>query len=189
LLLVRHGESAGNALRRFTDSDRVPLTSLGREQAARTAAFLRASFAPGRVVSSPFARALQTAEIIASDLGLPIGLEPDLREQFLGELHGQSYDAALATPGYDCLPRWEWRPPAGETLVEVRERMGRALAAIARESIGRDVVVVSHAGAIQSGWAHVEGSWENVPEIPNCAVVLVPHDGAGFGEPRLLVSS
>ena len=72
LLLVRHGESEGNALRRFTDSELVPLTQRGREQAERAAALLRARFAPARIVSSPFTRAQQTAEIIASALVLPI---------------------------------------------------------------------------------------------------------------------
>ncbi len=164
----------------------MPLTPAGREQAARTAAFLRAGFAPGRLVSSPFARAQQTAEIIAEALALPIELEPDLREQHLGELHGQPYDAALATPGYDVLPRWEWRPPSGETLVEVRVRAARALESIARAAVGGDVVVVSHAGTIQSCWAHVEGSWEGVPHIPNCSVVRIAVAPGGFGAPELL---
>lgn len=186
LLLVRHGESTGNAERRFTYSGLDPLSPAGREQAARTAAFLLARFAPARIVSSPFARAHQTAEIIAAAFALPIEVEPDLREQSLGELHGRPYDAALETPGYASLPRWEWRPPEGETLIEVRERAGRALGAIARASIARDVVVVSHAGAIQSCWAHIEGTWQHVPDIPNGSVVLVAHDGARFGEPEIL---
>lgn len=186
LLLVRHGESEGNALRRFTDSDRVPLTSAGREQAARAAAFLRTRFEPARIVSSPFTRAWQTAEIIAASLALPVEVEPDLREQYLGVLHGQPYDAALSTPGYDTLSHWDWRPPDGETLAEVRIRAARVIASIARASSGRDVVAVSHAGTIQSVWAEVEGSWESVPAIPNGAIVRIDHDAAGFGEPSLL---
>jgi probable phosphoglycerate mutase len=188
LLLVRHGESAANALRRFTESDANPLSPLGRVQAARTGTLLRERFAPVRIVSSPFARARQTAEIIASALGfaLPIEVEPSVREQHLGELHGQPFDAALRTPGFDSLSRWEWRPPGGETLIEVQTRAVPALRAIARSSLGRDVVVTSHSGTIQAFWAHVEGSWEGVPPVPNCSVVLVEHDGAEFGEPELL---
>lgn len=189
ILLVRHGESEGNLARRFTESDHVPLTDLGREQASRAAAILRAQFAPAQIVSSPFTRARQTAEIIASALSLPIEIEPDLREQFLGDLHGQAYDAALKTPGFDSLPRWEWRPPAGETLVEVQTRAVFALLRIARASIGRDVVVTSHAGTIQACWAHVDGEWSAVPHIPNCGVVAIEHDGAEFGEPELLPPS
>ena len=189
LLLVRHGESQGNASRRFTDSEFDPLSPAGREQAERAAAFLRARFAPVRIVSSPFTRAQQTAEIIASGLALPIEIEPALREQFLGALHGQPYDAARATPGYESLARWEWRPPGGETLVEVQTRAVPALLAIARASIGMDVVVTSHAGTIQACWAHVDGGWLHVPHVPNCGVVLVEHDGAELGEPELLSAS
>jgi probable phosphoglycerate mutase len=189
LLLVRHGESQANALRRFTESDRNPLSPLGREQAARTATLLRARFAPVRIVSSPFARARETAEIIAAEFALPIEIDPALREQSLGELHGQPFDAALATPGYATLVRWEWRPPAGETLIEVQKRAVPALLAIARASVGVDVVVASHSGTIQSCWAHVERSWEGVPPVPNCSIVLLEHDGDEFAEPELLVAS
>ena len=37
LILVRHGESEGNALRRFTDSPEVNITELGRRQALEAA--------------------------------------------------------------------------------------------------------------------------------------------------------
>lgn len=186
LLLVRHGESEGNALRRFTDSDRVPLTPAGRLQAARAAELLRARFEPARIVSSPFTRAWQTAEIIAATLALRVEVEPDLREQSLGVLHGQSYDAAVATPGYDTVPRWDWRPPDGETLAEVRVRAARVIAGIARAYSGLDVVAVSHAGTIQAVWAEVEGSWESVPPILNGSIVRIDHGASGFGEPTLL---
>ncbi len=186
LLLVRHGESEGNASRRFTSSELDPLSPAGCAQAERAAEFLRARFAPARIVSSPFTRAQQTAAIIASGLALSIEIEPALREQFLGSLHGRPYDEALRSPGYDSLPRWEWRPPDGETLIEVQARAVPALLAIARASVGRDVVVTSHAGTISSCWAHVEGSWLHVPPVPNCSVLLLEHDGAQFGEPELL---
>jgi broad specificity phosphatase PhoE len=71
----------------------------------------------------------------------------------------------------------------------VQTRAVPALRAIARRTIGMDVVVTSHSGTIQAFWAHVEGSWEGVPPVPNCSVVLVEHDGAEFGEPELLVAS
>ncbi len=185
LLLVRHGESQANALRRFPESALNPLSPLGREQAERTASFLRERFAPLRIVSSPFARARQTAEIIANAIAVPIEIESALREQSLGRLHGQPFESALATPGFDTLGRWQWRPPEGETLLEVQARAVPALIAIARASRGHDVVITSHSGTIQSLWAHIEGSWQGVPPVPNCSVVLVPHDGAEFGEPEL----
>ncbi len=150
---------------------------------------LRARFAPVGIVSSPFTRAHQTAEIIASTLELPIEIEPEVREQFLGELHGQPYDAALATPGFETLPRWEWRPPAGETLLEVQRRAVGALLRIAGEWVGADVVVTSHAGTIQSCWAHVARDWQAAPHVPNCGVVVIEHDGRELARPELLLAS
>ena len=102
--MVRHGESEGNATRTFTLSDEVPLTDLGRTQARSTAEILRGRFAPVRLISSPFRRARQTADEIASILGLPIEIEPDVREQHPGELRGRPYGEALGSPGFAAPP-------------------------------------------------------------------------------------
>ncbi len=65
ILLVRHGESEGNAARTFSPSTQVPLTERGRRQAAATAEILRGRFAPVRLVTSSFRRAHQTADGLA----------------------------------------------------------------------------------------------------------------------------
>ena len=186
IILIRHGQSVGNAMRTFTSTHEVPLTDLGREQARRSGEILGEQFAPAHLYSSPYRRALQTAEIIGEVLALPLDIEADVREQNLGELQGRPYESILETPGIRELPRWELRPPGGETLVEVRARAGPVLERIARSHPEEHSVVVCHGGTIFALWAHALGTWEGAKAVRNGALVAIPHDGSAFSEPELI---
>jgi broad specificity phosphatase PhoE len=186
ILLVRHGESEGNATRTFTWSTEVPLTEAGRAQARRAAEVIAASFAPVLVVASPYARARQTGEILAAVLSLDLRIEPEFREQSLGELHGKPYDVVLRDPAFDRSRRWEWRPPGGESLVDVQRRVAPALERLAREHVERDVVLVSHGGVMLALWAHLTGGWERARPSANAAILLVEHDGGSYRDPRVV---
>ena len=78
MILLRHGQSEFNVIYSVTRVDPgIPdpeLTALGREQAAAAAQTL-ADRDLARVVSSPYIRAIQTAEIVAEILDLAITIE------------------------------------------------------------------------------------------------------------------
>lgn len=186
LLLVRHGESEGNATRTFTGSTEVPLTDLGRVQARRAADVLARQFAPGLVVTSPYARARQTAEIIAAALSLELVVEADFHEQWLGDLRGMPYDAVGRDPAFDRTRPWDWRPPGGESLIDVQKRVVPALERLARAHAGREVVMVSHGGVMYALWAHAVGAWERARRSANAAVVLIEHRHGLFSEPTVV---
>lgn len=186
LILVRHGESEGNRDRRFTSSAAVPLTVLGREQARVAARRIKAQFQPELVIASPFVRARQTAEILASELALSMEIEDDFHEQSLGELAGKSYDVMREHPEYDRLRYWEWRAPGGESLQEVRERTGSALDRVAAKSAGRQIIIVSHGGVMASLWAHATGRWEDAHIPPNAGIVIIERQGERYTEPWVL---
>jgi probable phosphoglycerate mutase len=186
IILVRHGESEGNATRTFTHSPEVPLTDSGREQARRSGEILRDRFRPVRLISSPFRRAHQTAEIIGEVLSLPVEIEQDVREQHLGDLHGKPYEAAYESPGLADNPVWEWRPPRGETLREVRARAAPVIEQVIRAHPDEDVVVVCHGGTMAALWAHVAGAWEKALPVRNGDLLVLPHDGERFRQPELL---
>ncbi len=151
LHLVRHGESAWNAQGRLQgQAMAVPLTELGRRQAAALAEQVAALGRVGTVLSSDQARAWQTAVVIGERLGIPPRATPLLRERALGGLAGRQ----VAEPD----PR---RPDAeGEPLAELVARAGsvrRLLAEVAgpAEDCGAgdcgagdggagDIVVVTH---------------------------------------------
>ena len=101
LHFVRHGETAGNAERRFQTPD-VPLSEAGRAQALAVAATLRDTTNATAILASDYCRTMETAAAIGERLGLPIIEEPALRERNFGIARGQLY----ADIGEETLARW-----------------------------------------------------------------------------------
>ena len=187
LILIRHGESAGNRARVFGDDPHsLPLTPLGYQQAREAAHTVGAQFQAEIVVSSPFIRARETARVIAEYLAVPLSLEPQLFERDVGLHRGKSYDSLYQAPDYSESERFTWRPPGGESYEDVRTRVAPVLDRIARHHLGRDVVVVSHGGVMMALWAHVAGRWEQAHAPPNCGIVIIEHDAAGYRPPQLV---
>jgi probable phosphoglycerate mutase len=87
VLLLRHGRTRWNAQRRFQGQADPPLDDVGRAQAYEVAALV-AALEPQLIVSSDALRAAQTAAPLAEITGLPVQLEPRLRERSLGHWEG-----------------------------------------------------------------------------------------------------
>jgi broad specificity phosphatase PhoE len=189
-VMVRHGESEGNRERRFTISSDVPLTETGRRQALEVARQIRVLFKPEVIISSPFARAQQTSEIIAAELKLPIEVVPDLHERDLGALKGHSYDmlreAVRMDSQYDPANGWSWKPEGGESYEEVRQRVVVAIEGLRRRYPAHEIIIVSHGGVMLSVWAHIVGSWHGAHLPPNCGIVLIEHDHRQMYPPKIV---
>lgn len=90
ILFVRHGKSIANASATVGTPD-TPLAEEGLEQARATGQDLKNENVT-KIVSSPFIRAQQTAEIIAGELGIALGdieIIPDFYERRMGDLEGK----------------------------------------------------------------------------------------------------
>jgi alpha-ribazole phosphatase len=151
ICLVRHGQTDWNLAGRYMGQSDVPLNQNGHEQARRLIRQLQAHpFAA--IYSSDLGRARETADIIAATLHLPVNCDARLREINQGEWEGQLVEDIQAR--YAKL--WEQRsldpasvrPPGGETVAEVAQRVGAALEDISRLHPGVDVLVISHGLAI-----------------------------------------
>ncbi len=82
LHLLRHAH-AGDAFEWQGDDARRPLTNKGRKQAERLGRFMcEHGIRPDVIVSSPLLRALQTAEIVATELGMTVRRDPRLGSGF-----------------------------------------------------------------------------------------------------------
>lgn len=92
LILIRHGETDWNRDRRIQGATDIPLNENGRAQARAAAALLRDRLdlgLPVSIVSSDLARARETAEIIATELGIAAPRTyRGLRERSYGEAEG-----------------------------------------------------------------------------------------------------
>jgi broad specificity phosphatase PhoE len=164
LILVRHGESTGNADGLLLGRLDAPLTERGLEQAHSLGSSMAGAT---RVISSPLARARDTAEALG--LGLPVEIDDRWIEVDYGEFDGQPLGAVPA----EVWLRWRedrhFRPPGGETLAEVGIRVGKACEELfATHGEGArgdgDVVVVSHVSPIKAAtcWSlglGDEGAW------------------------------
>lgn len=185
LILIRHGQSLGNAERRFTRGPDEPLTEQGREEARAAGILVTAHYAPVALYASPFHRALETARLIGESIGLEPVIVEALREQFFGELHGRPYDEFRAAAEASPVARWERRPPGGETLREVALRAGPALDAIATRHAGEQVVLVSHGGVMAALRGHATGDLVSDPPVsPNATGYVLHHDGTRYQGPH-----
>lgn len=151
VLVLRHGRSEWNAVRRWQGRFDSPLDAVGRSQAAAVADDLAAlDLDWARPTASTLRRASETATIIAGRLGLETPhLDERLAEAEAGEWQGMTpSEIEAAYPGWLAAHR---RPPGFESLTTVVERASAALAACAREvPDGRSGLVVSHSGVIRS---------------------------------------
>lgn len=149
VLLLRHGESHWNAQSRWQGHGDPGLTARGREQ-ARAAAAQLASAGPERVVSSDLARALETAEIVAGALRLPLERDSRWRERDIGTWTGLTREQIEARWPEDYAHfrahEEHARPGGGESNAMLRARAREALAALRERHRGARVLVVTHRG-------------------------------------------
>lgn len=129
----------------------IPLSEAGRAQ-SRALVPLLAALAPARVLTSPLLRARQTAEIIATGLGIPLAEDPDLAELDFGDWEGQSYDALIGDAAYTAFSRdpATTSPPGGETVGAAQTRALGALARAVAASPGARLCVVSHGDVLRA---------------------------------------
>jgi len=156
LLLLRHGRTTWNAARRMQGQADAPLDETGHQQAA-TAAQRLARYAPDLLVSSDLQRATSTAAAIAEVTGLPVQIDPRLRERAFGAWQGHTLAEVEATwPA--AYARWRAGAAVDEAGVEslddLAKRAASALRDIAERAVdGQTAVVVGHGGGIRHGLA------------------------------------
>jgi probable phosphoglycerate mutase len=138
ILLVRHGETDGNAAR-ILQRPEVPLNERGKRQAEQLAERLCArGFA--RIVCSDLLRARMTAAPLARS-GIAVEENPLLQERNFGDLRGVPYAQLTVSPfGAD------FSPPNGEDWPTFHARVANAFAFIVsrRRSVNGTLVVITH---------------------------------------------
>lgn len=153
LLLVRHGESVWNAERRWQGQADPPLSRLGEAQAADAAQRL-APLGFSAIVASDLVRARRTAEILAAILGLPVQVEPGLREIDVGDWSGLTRpEIEAGWPGE--LADWsEGRseaPPGGESRHHLASRARGTIVRVAGTAPAGDrLLLVTHGALIRN---------------------------------------
>jgi probable phosphoglycerate mutase len=144
LFLARHGQTEWNLKRRRQGQLDSALTDSGIDQAHRHAAVLR-PHAVDAIFASPLRRAMATADIIASHLGLPVTVIDELTEVHHGCFAGLADDDINARYPDQwrqrSMDKYRWTFPGGESYADADIRAGDALARIGRHPARRPLVV------------------------------------------------
>ncbi len=161
VILIRHGQSLGNARRLYLGHTDLDLSFEGYAQAERAADAL-VDLEIDHVYSSSLLRAYNTALPHAVRRGLTVIPSDGMKEIFLGEWEGQPIDLLKEKWHDEYEGGWKcnfgvYCPPSGESVPHLAERIYGEVLRIAELHPHSRVLIASHAAAIRSFWGKVAG--------------------------------
>jgi probable phosphoglycerate mutase len=150
-MLLRHGETALSAEKRFSGRGDVALNGRGQAQ-AEAAAHRLAGAGIEVIVASPLRRAQQTAAAVAAVLDLDVDTDEGVAETDFGEWEGSTF-GEIAKHSADRLRDWlddpAVAPPGGESMASTAKRVATARDRVVASYPDRTVLVVSHVTPIK----------------------------------------
>ena len=190
VVLIRHGRT------HLTESKRISgrggedpkLSELGRLDARLAAQAVSQIGKSGpwsflnpvsAIVASPIQRTLDTANIIANEIGLSVSTNENIEEISFGDWDGSTNDEVKQKWPQEFSAwqgSWEAAPPNGESLAEFDQRVIKGLFEIVHANAGKTVAVVSHVMPIR-GIARramdggVSAYWS--PQISPCSISIL----------------
>jgi uncharacterized phosphatase len=165
LVMVRHGETDWNQERRLQGRTDNPLNGVGRAQGRKAGQQLAADHW-NVVVSSPLLRAVQTANLIAEEVGLQsVGTIPELIERDYGSAEGLHLNGLTE-------PQLTAALGIGEPEQAVARRGLAALHDLAVQFPGQRIIAVAHGTLIRLTLSELTG--QQYPRVLNGEVVEVP---------------
>ncbi len=177
VLLIRHGETDWNAAGRWQGHAPVPLNAEGLEQSAALGHYLAHNgYRIDVLYSSDLQRARQTAEAVATPLGLPVQTDPRLREVDLGEWQGLTRTEAEA---WDPVRYAAFRadfytvpPPHGESRNALKARVRAGFDDLVARHPEHTLALVSHGGTLGMLIESLFGPIER-PTLSNTSISVV----------------
>jgi broad specificity phosphatase PhoE len=143
---IRHGETDWNKLEIVMGSTDIPLNELGIKQAHEASVLLEnENF--DIIVSSPKARAQQTADIISQKTSKDLIFEENLAERTWGDAEGKPHDPTK------FLLDDTYVPQGAETFSAFQNRVIQAISGILRAQ--NLPLIVSHGGVFQALTLHL----------------------------------
>ena len=160
LLLARHGVTEWNSRHVWQGHRDVPLTELGRQQAAALAVRVGAENVDA-IWTSDLSRALETAQIVGAALGMEPRVTPLLREIDVGAWEGLAPTTiAVNEPEVvAALERGEDLPRGGtgETIAAFQTRVVEGFGVACTDAVGGTLLLIAHGGVNKTLLAHLLG--------------------------------
>jgi len=180
ILLIRHGETAWNSVRRLQGHIDIPLNAEGERQAQALGRIL--AYEPVKaVISSDLQRAMQTAQAVAGHHALNVQTDPGLRERCYGAFEGMLYSEVMERYPVEYA-QWQAREidavmPPGERVAEsfrqFYQRSVDSIGAWAARHPGQTIVMVAHGGVLECAYRVACGMSLDSPrdfQVPNAGI-------------------
>ena len=172
LYAIRHGQSAANAIQAHAGWAQVPLTELGREQAAKAGELLK-GLEFERIIVSDLLRARETAQIALP--GRNFEQDSRLRETNVGSLQGRRVVDLTAELGEEYVRRRvarDYRVYGGEDTRAHYDRVAEFMKDLESAPDDARIAAVCHEGTIMAMLCYVLHTDipRNIIHVANCAV-------------------
>ena len=189
VVIIRHGQSQGNAEGRFGGHTDTPLSPLGRRQAEATARAL-ASENFAAIYSSDLPRAIETATPLARLTRATLETTEALRERSVGVMEGLTFEEAAEQhpEQYQALLRRDFEHVllGGESYRQTLDRASRKLDEAIEQHKGGRIAIFAHTGTICILILHLMGALD-APELKpvwiataNCGIARFDLRDDGF---------
>ena len=161
LALLRHGKTEWNEEGRIQGRHDSPLSSSGRRQVHEWGMFLR-NYTTDQIIASDLGRVRETVGILQEYCEtVPVIWNSALREQSWGQWEEKTF-RELKTEQPEELDTqiragWDFRPPDGESRKEVLKRSLPVIIEALQQFPGKQVLIVSHEGVVNSLIYHLAG--------------------------------
>jgi probable phosphoglycerate mutase len=189
VVIIRHGQSQGNAEGRFGGHTDTPLSPRGRRQAEATAKALAAEKFDA-IYSSDLPRAIETATPLARLTGARLEITDALRERSVGVMEGLTFEEAAEQhpEQYQALLRRDFEHVlmGGESYRQTLDRASRKLDEAIEQHKGGRIALFAHTGTICILILHLMGALD-APELKpvwiatsNCGIARFELRNDGF---------
>jgi broad specificity phosphatase PhoE len=189
VILIRHGQSQGNAEGRFGGHTNTPLSPRGRKQAQATARAL-GSEKFDAIYSSDLPRAIETASPLAKLAGVSLEATDALRERSVGVMEGLTFEEAAEQhpEQYQALLRRDFEHVilGGESYRQTLDRASRKLDEAIEQHNGGRIAMFAHTGTICILILHLMGALD-APDLKpvwiataNCGIARFDLRADGF---------
>lgn len=169
LYFMRHGESLANEKSILASRKDFSLSVRGKEDVKEIAReFAEKIGKPDGIISSPLARAQETARPFCSLFNIDLEIDGTITEQELGIYSGMTYEEVESAPGYekDRTKRWDWIPEGGESYSMIARRLKPFFDRMEKRAEQEDsgsLLIVTHAVTLRLIRAHLE---KTLPQYP-----------------------
>jgi len=189
LIIVRHGETLANLRKIIQGQQPGELSPDGHRQARLLGEHLSKE-SIDHIWASPLRRVVQTVVPVVYHHDVTITKLPELMERHFGVLEGKNFEDYFAALEKSGLPFHLFRPPGGESLGDVEERVNRVVRRIHEIPQGKTLLMAAHS-VINKVVLRILlnkgiGEWDAIRQDNACVNILHRDDKCGSMEAELL---